>query len=470
MKNLILILVFSIALKPLITAQIDDNLLAIELLFDQQKYDEIIQYKSRKIKSFSSKVLYYKGLAYFNKVDDKNAYRFFDLAVKKGPADEGMYFYRGFSLFYLKKYNEALVDFKYVIELNPTEPNTYGLVGETFLLQNKPDSAIVYFTKAIHLPNCDIRAYLALADIYQQQEKYEDALAAYQSALINLEPHEEQYKLCAYNIGLIQQLLDRFEDAQKTFESYINIYSDDYQAISKLIQVYYQRLELDKSIDLKEILYKAYSNRMLPSQMKQMFCFDQFKWQDKQVLAFENFDENSEGLYICKHKFYILGNKGNIEFIIRSEKDTLAALNQGDSAYMLKMIKNDTLSIYHNYSYNTEFEYLKLKNATLDILNNKVKPIIVLGGYNKINSAKRAFNNKLSLLEKDGSSFKNAVIVNNISEEYEWLGQYYPGYKLIQQSLMYDKKQPFDVLDIKTIDGESIIVYFDISLFFGKEY
>ena len=470
MKNLILAFIFIIGFNSLILAQIDENLLALELLFDEQNYDEIIKYKFRKTKSLSAKSLFYKGLAYFNKEDDKNAYRFFDLAVKKGPADEGMYFYRGFSLLYLEKYNDALIDFKYVIGLNPIEPNTYGLVGETFLLLDKPDSAIFYFTKATKLPNCDIRAYIALADIYQQQEKYEDALSCYQMALLNLKPHEEQYKLCAYNIGLIQQILSKFDEAQKTFESYITIYTDDYQAISKLIQIYYQMHEVDKSEGLKEILYRAYENRLLPMQMKQMFCFDQFKWAEKQVLAFENFDDNSEGIYVSKYKFFILDKNGNREFIIRAEKDTLVALNPKDSIYMIKMIKNDTIATYHNYLYRTDFEYFKLKNATLDILNNKVEPIHLQGGYSKINSAKRAISNKLSMLEKDGSSFEKAVTVNTISEEYEWLGQYFPGYKFILQSLLFDKKQPYDVLEIVTIDGETLNIYFNISKFYGKGF
>lgn len=46
---------------------------------------------------------------------------------------------------------------------------------------------------------------------------------------------------------------------------------------------------------------------------------------------------------------------------------------------------------------------------------------------------------------------------------------HYPQYKMIQQSLVYDKQgKPYDVLKIKTRDGEVLKVYFDISNFFGK--
>ena len=470
MKKILLLLFFILIISPKFFAQVDDDLIFLEQLFDQQNYDEMIKYKSKKIKSLSAKALFYKGLAHFNKEDDKQAYHFFDLAIKKGPANEGMYFYRGFSLFYLNKFNEALPDFRNVIGLNPKEPNTYGLVGETFLRMDMADSAIVYFTKAIQLPNCDIRAYLALADIYQQQEKFEDALSYFQIAIKRLEKHDEQYKLCLFNIGQIQQILNRYDEASKTFEDYTLLYSDDYQAVSKLIQIYYQLNVPDKSIGLKEILYKAYADRQLPSQMKEMFCIDQFNWNDKRVMAFENFDENSGNIFVCKHKFYILGTGGEIEFTIRSEKDTLACLMQGDSVYMLKMIKNDTISFYNNYLYNTEFDYNKLKLAALNILNGSFKPVVILGGYNKMNSKKRAQTNKLAMLEKDGSSFEKAIVVESVSEEYEWLGEYYPNHKFKQQSLLFEKKQPYDVLEIETVDGETINVYFDISKFFGKDF
>ena len=59
----------------------------------------------------------------------------------------------------------------------------------------------------------------------------------------------------------------------------------------------------------------------------------------------------------------------------------------------------------------------------------------------------------------DGSSFDNAVVIKEKSEstgvdaEYTWLGKHYPGYKLIGQSLVFNHKKPYDILDIETGDG-----------------
>lgn len=75
----------------------------------------------------------------------------------------------------------------------------------------------------------------------------------------------------------------------------------------------------------------------------------------------------------------------------------------------------------------------------------------------------------------DGSSEQNAVVINEtgetagVADEYAWLRNHYPGYTFEKQSLVFSKDgHPYDVLDIKTSDGQKKEVYFDISKFFGK--
>jgi hypothetical protein len=75
----------------------------------------------------------------------------------------------------------------------------------------------------------------------------------------------------------------------------------------------------------------------------------------------------------------------------------------------------------------------------------------------------------------DGSSEKTAIVINETSEtagvdaEYAWLKKNYPGYSSEGQALVMDKAgHPFDIIHIKTADGQKKDVYFDISKFFGK--
>src|ERR1700759_2124662 len=76
--------------------------------------------------------------------------------------------------------------------------------------------------------------------------------------------------------------------------------------------------------------------------------------------------------------------------------------------------------------------------------------------------------------ENDGSSYEKAVVMHEKNEtdgvhaEYAWLRKTYPGYTFIKQSLLMHAGKSYDMLEIKTKDGETKDVYFDISGFFGK--
>jgi hypothetical protein len=77
----------------------------------------------------------------------------------------------------------------------------------------------------------------------------------------------------------------------------------------------------------------------------------------------------------------------------------------------------------------------------------------------------------------DGSSFNKAIIIkaknstDGIAAEYKYVSKKYGrrgvDWKMIQQSLSYNKKKPYDILKINYKEKE-INIYFDISSFFGK--
>jgi hypothetical protein len=74
----------------------------------------------------------------------------------------------------------------------------------------------------------------------------------------------------------------------------------------------------------------------------------------------------------------------------------------------------------------------------------------------------------------NGLSIAEAIVINETNEtdgvaaEYDWLKANYPGYSLIQQSLINESGKPYDKMEIKTAEGDKKTVYFDISHFFGK--
>ena len=71
---------------------------------------------------------------------------------------------------------------------------------------------------------------------------------------------------------------------------------------------------------------------------------------------------------------------------------------------------------------------------------------------------------------RDGSSFEKAIIVKSIAEEYEYVRKVCVDCQLLGQSLVFEKKKPYDILKFKKSNGENISYYFDISKFFGKGF
>ena len=83
-------------------------------------------------------------------------------------------------------------------------------------------------------------------------------------------------------------------------------------------------------------------------------------------------------------------------------------------------------------------------------------------------------NSSVDDAANDGLSYDKAIVIKEKTErkgidaEYKWLRKHFPGYTLIRQSLNFENNKNYDVLSIKTSEGEKKDIYFDISNFFGK--
>ncbi len=76
---------------------------------------------------------------------------------------------------------------------------------------------------------------------------------------------------------------------------------------------------------------------------------------------------------------------------------------------------------------------------------------------------------------RGGSSFDNAIVMKvqnesaGVEEEYKWLAENYPGYSTIRKTQASRIKKHYDIITIRTRDGEERSVYFDSTSFFGKQ-
>jgi ABC-type glycerol-3-phosphate transport system substrate-binding protein len=104
--------------------------------------------------------------------------------------------------------------------------------------------------------------------------------------------------------------------------------------------------------------------------------------------------------------------------------------------------------------------------------------VIVLAACSpsKKTAPKKAPTNKITRTDifRGGTSFENAIVIKvrnertGVEEEYKWLSLNYPGYSTIRKSQTNKGKKHYDIIKIKTRDGQEKEIYFDTTSFFGK--
>jgi len=67
--------------------------------------------------------------------------------------------------------------------------------------------------------------------------------------------------------------------------------------------------------------------------------------------------------------------------------------------------------------------------------------------------------------DDDGSSPENAVVVASVGEEYKWIENKYPDYKLVNQALVINNSGCYDLLTIENSKRYQKKFYFNISGF-----
>jgi hypothetical protein len=75
---------------------------------------------------------------------------------------------------------------------------------------------------------------------------------------------------------------------------------------------------------------------------------------------------------------------------------------------------------------------------------------------------------------KGGTSYSNAIVIMvqseraGLDEEYKWLSNSYPGYILVRRNHVSRSSRNYDVVRIKTRQGQVKDIYFDSTRFWGK--
>jgi len=343
----------------------------LKILNDNKEYDKIIEQYTSKSNDYSAKSLYIIGLAYYMKEDDNNCLKFMNLSIDKDSKDPAPFYIKASTLNYMQKYEEAIKSFQSAINLKSDDAEFYSGLGDSYYNLEKLDLALEAYKKATEQKDCPDRPYSFVAQIYFDQKNNDNALDAFYIAKSKIDKKSNSYINALFNIGLLESLKNNYDKAEPAFVELLQLDPADYHSHAKLIQIYYHRKEYDKAKPYKDKLYDAHKKGVLKDNLKDMFCYDQFKWNDKLIQAYERYEEGSKEIY-NKHLFYIINQDDKIEYRIQTEYSPISA-EQGGTKYLLCRTKGDVHSTF-NIGFNDNFKYDDLKNSVIEILEEKVKP------------------------------------------------------------------------------------------------
>lgn len=462
MKKISLLFTIFLLCSFLLNAQSRDAK-KIKKMLDEEQYEQVLEYKSKKEHRLDGKSLFYKGVSAYNLSQDEKANQYFSMSVAKDPTDAVAHYYKGLTEFYLKQYRDAIASYDKAIQITDTISEFYEAKGDAYSKLGDFDSAVEYFKKAMQYTDCSKDVYTSLAYAFSGVGLLDSALYYYEFALIILDPEDRMYRIASNNIGILYRMTEQYEKSIAAYKQHIAMFPDDYAVMMECIQNMLKYEETEEYLVYLKKLYEARENGDLPADLSDMIYFTTFQWEEYLIVACELFEEEDSPIFPCKYKYVAIDNDDNVPFWIQLEKETIS----GEELHRLKLVKKDSLFVYSNFEYTGTNHHRTLTHAVLQILNNEVAPDTIIAPYREWVKQALAQKYDVTKLENDGSSFEKAIKVNSVTEEYEWLRKYYPDFEMISQGLYFENNIPYDVLSI-IVDGVEKKVHFEISSFFGK--
>ena len=431
-------------------------------LHELEAYAEIKAFKQKKEDDMSSGSLFYKGLAYFMTNNDSEALTYFSKSIDKGPADGFMYYYKATTLYYLHQYKESIEAYELAIKLSPGESDFYLGKGYALFQVNRLEEAKIVFEKVLSMTDDSRAVYSALGGVCFDLEQYDEAILYYKKAMALNDKRSEAYQGLSFNLGLVYQQANKDAEAVELFQEHTFIFPTDYHAYAKLIQAHYALGNYEQAKLSEEILLKAYQTRKLPSHMQYMYCFDQFAWQDQNVLAYASYENSDREILVWNYKFFLEGEEAESSFKILSVLDSAQLKSGAGELFYFVKIQHDTIYRYDRIVTKST-SYSDVKKMVIEILDQTIQPLSKEGNYSDW------LKDQLALkLGDTGRSSETAVIVGNVPQEYQWVRDNYPGLEFKKQALLSNGDKYYDVLSYEDKEGNAYNFYFDITSFFGK--
>jgi len=245
-------------------------------LFNQNKFNEAIKYFKKsnsigKIKSVSSKALFWIADAYYHQKKYSEAIKYFhDFIKKSGTAKLDIYpvahYNLGYTYFNLKDYNNAVASFRNFVDKKKTGDDrmlndAYLRIGDSYFINKKYNDAIKYYDDAIriHAVDNDYALYqkaLALGALGKFQEKIkvlEQLIASHKKS-----PYIDNAK---YEIATTHLVSMDNANALKYFNMVVSDHPSSRlkpKALMKSGLIYYENNQNEKAIESLKMVIDGY--------------------------------------------------------------------------------------------------------------------------------------------------------------------------------------------------------------------
>jgi tetratricopeptide (TPR) repeat protein len=344
----------------------------LKKLTEQNQYAKVIEQYSTNSDDLSAKSLYYVGLAYYMLENDNESLKYMDLSIEKDNQDPAPFFIKASTLNYMGKYDNAISNFETAIKLNPNDVKSYNGLGDSYYQKENYQKAVEAYLQATKLPNCPERTFYMVGQVYSDLNDNKKALEAFYQSKSKINPKSEYYVNSLFNIGLLESLDGNYQKSEPIFKEIIELFPEDYHSYAKLIQIYYHNKEYDKAEPLKEVLYKAQKQGKLKgTNLDDMFCIDQFEWENNKILVFERYEDENKGNIYNKHLFYVNDENDNTILRVQTEFSPIS-VELGGPKYLL-CANNGSVHFNPGIGFNEGYKYDDIKSASIKLFEKYLK-------------------------------------------------------------------------------------------------
>lgn len=294
------------------------------------------------------------------------------MSIEKDNQDPAAFYIKGSALNYMGDFYDAVNSFKIGLELKPDDTKLYSGLGDSYYGLNDYENAAEAYFSATQFDNCSERSFYMVGQSFYNLGQYDKSLEAFYRTKAEILPQSDYYITTLFNIGLFESLFGNHDKAEPIFTEIINLVPDDYHTYAKLIQIYYHKKEYSKAEPMKTILYEAHEDGKLAGTiLEDMFCIDQFVWNEYNVLVFERYENENKGDIYNKHLFYVNDKNENLVLRVQTEFSPIS-YELGGPKYLL-CANQENMHLNPGIGFEEGYEYDNLKAAAIKLFEKYIE-------------------------------------------------------------------------------------------------